>query len=102
MFTVDVKQRYNNLASAWASYFKILCQSCLCYGQDIVRRANLYGDRSCIFLVLMEKIATEVSFRRCGQCCSITLLHMNRLSGTKSAFVSSHMFSLFPEDISQN
>ena len=36
------------LASVWAAHFKVLASKFfLCYGQDTVRRAVLYGDRSC-------------------------------------------------------
>ena len=35
------------LVSAWASLFKVLHQSFLCYGPGTGRQAILYGDRSC-------------------------------------------------------
>ena len=35
------------LASTWASHFKVLCRSFLCYEQGTVRGAILSGDRSC-------------------------------------------------------
>ena len=37
-----------------------------------------------------------------GQCCTNTLLHMNRLNKTESAIFVSLMCSLFPEDLIQN
>ena len=39
------------LASALVSHFKVLRQSFLCYGQGAVRRAILYGDRSCFTVI---------------------------------------------------
>ena len=34
-----------------------------------------------------------------GQCCTITLLHMNRLNKTESAIIVPLMRSLLPEDL---
>ena len=34
-----------------------------------------------------------------GQCCTITLLHMNRLNKTESAIFVSLMCSLLPKDL---
>ena len=45
------------LALAWvwalASHFTVLHQSFICYGQGTVRRAILYGDRSCVGLLYL-------------------------------------------------
>ena len=37
--------------------------------------------------------------RGCGQCCTITLLHINRLNKTESAIFVSLMCSLLPQDL---
>ena len=41
----------------------------------------------------------KIGTRGCGQCCTITLLHMNRLNKTESAIFVSLMCSLLPEDL---
>ena len=46
-----------------------------------------------------KKSSAEAGARGCGQCCTITLLHMNRLNKTKSAIFVFLMCSLLPDDL---
>ena len=43
--------------------------------------------------------STEAGASGRGQCCTITLLHMNRLNKTESAIFVSLMYSLLQEDL---